>query len=51
MFVPGGINCRSTWILFAVSILLLSLGFIFYQSRHVQAEPAPPKKAPMHDPR
>ncbi len=51
MFLPGGASCRSTWICVAVGVLLVSLAFILYQSRHLQAEPTPPKTAPMHDPR
>jgi len=49
--LPGGTNCRPTWIYIAIGVLLVSLGFLYYQSRHVQAEPSPPKQAPMHDPR
>jgi hypothetical protein len=51
MFVPGGANFRCTWIYLVGAVLLLSLVFVYYQSRHVQAEPSPPKQAPMHDPR
>lgn len=51
MFVPGNANFRCTWIYFALGILLMSLIFLLYESRHVQAQPNPPTKAPMHDPR